>query len=171
MAETLPEGTDHIVPGAAATSGDDVAGSTLDQAKASVSDLRDKAQSKAEEFRAQAGDTVRDYADQGKERAAGGLDEVARLISDNAKTIDEKLGAQYGDYARRAADAVSGVAGHIRDKEVEDLLDDARSLVRRSPGVAIGVAAAAGFMLSRIIKSGSEALETATKPKSGGGKH
>ena len=34
------------------------------------------------------------------------------------------------------------------------MLDDARAFVRKSPGVAIGVAAALGFALARVVQSG-----------------
>lgn len=76
------------------------------------------------------------------------------MIQDAAGQVDDKLGAQYGDYARSAAGVVSNFSGQIRDKNVDELLDDARAFVRKSPGVAIGVAAALGFALARVVQSG-----------------
>ena len=152
MADTLPEGTDQIIPGGGTTS-------ARDRLKSEAADLRDRATSKAGEFKSQASDKAMDFAEQGKARASGALDEVARMIGDTAGTIDEKLGGTYGDYARRAAEAVSGAAGTLRDKDVDALLEDARDLVRKSPAVAIGAAAAAGFVIARIIKAGSDALD------------
>lgn len=154
MADTLPEGTDQIIPGAT---------STRDRLKDEAADLRDRATSKASEFKSQASDKAMDFAEQGKAHASGALDEVARMIGQTAGTIDEKLGGTYGDYARRAADAVSGAAGTLRDKDVDELFEDARDLVRRSPAVAIGAAAAAGFVIARIIKAGSDALDGVAK--------
>jgi ElaB/YqjD/DUF883 family membrane-anchored ribosome-binding protein len=169
MSETLPDGTDHIHPGAMNSQigdgGDPDSAAVRDQARSAASDFRDKAQAKADEFRAQAGDKARDYAEQGKSRASDALGEVARLIGENAGQIDEKIGAQYGDYARRAADYVGSTADTLRQKDIDELLEDARELVRKSPALAIGAAATAGFLLARIIKSGSEALE-ATAAKS-----
>jgi ElaB/YqjD/DUF883 family membrane-anchored ribosome-binding protein len=163
MPDTLPDGTDHILPGAMNSSATETAtesaSATRDQFKAGAADFRDKAQAKAEEFRAQASDKARDYAEQGKTRASDALGEVARLLGENANQIDDKIGAQYGDYARRAADYVGGTADALRQKDVEELIEDARELVRKSPALAIGAAATAGFLLARIIKSGSEALE------------
>lgn len=155
MAEERPEGTDHVTPGAG--------GSARDKLKAEAQDLRDKASAKASELKDQATDKARNYAEEGKARASAGLDSVAKLIGDNAAQIEEKLGATYGDYARRAADAVAGFSGQLRDKPVDELLEDARGLVRRSPALAIGAAAAAGFVLARVIKAGSEALDDAAK--------
>ncbi len=181
MADTLPEGTDHILPGATATERDrdepdyettneEAAheataskGSGTEGVKADAGDLRDAATAKFGDFRAQATDKAREYADEGKARASAGLDSVAKMIGDSADQIDEKLGGSYGDYVRRAGDAVSGFSTSLRDKDVEELFEDARDLVRRSPAIAIGAAAAAGFVLSRIIKAGSEALDESAR--------
>ncbi len=156
MAEKLPEGTDHVISGA----GSDGA---RDKLKAEAAELREKASAKAAELKEQATDKARTYAEEGKARASAGLDSVAKMIGDSAAQIDEKLGSAYGDYARRAADAVSGFSGNLRDKQVDELIDDARSLVRRSPALAIGAAAAAGFILARVIKAGSEVLDETAK--------
>ena len=173
MADTLPEGTDHIIPGAAGTSSAELppaaarTASTPDTAPQTgdlkTGDLKERIASQAGEYKAQATDKARDLANQGKERASGALDDVARLIGDNAAQIDDTVGAQYGDYARRAADMVSGAAESLRGKEVEELLDDARDLIRKSPAIALGAAAAAGFLLARVVKSGSESLAEAAR--------
>ena len=107
-----------------------------------------------ESVRQQAGDRVRTYAETGKEKATTALQDLSQMVGEAAETIDDKLGAQYGDYARRAADSVSGLADTLRNKEVDELFDDARNVVRKSPGVAIGVAAVVGFTLVRLIKAG-----------------
>jgi uncharacterized phage infection (PIP) family protein YhgE len=162
MAETLPEGTDHVVPGAA-NNARDAGGSARDRLKADAADLRDKATSKAADLKSQATDKARDYAEEGKTRASAGLESVARMIGDSATQIDEKLGTAYGDYARKAGDAVADFSASLRDKDVDELIDGARDLVRRSPAIAIGAAAAAGFVIARIIKAGSEALDETAK--------
>lgn len=105
----------------------------------------------------QAGDKARSFADTGKDRATGALDEFSTLMRDAASSVDEKLGEQYGQYARSAADQISGFAESLRGKQVDDLLDDARGFVRNSPAVAVGVAAGLGFVLARLLKSGLDA--------------
>ena len=105
----------------------------------------------------QATDRARTYAEDGKERAGGVLDEFAKLMGDAAPTVDEKLGEQYGKYARSAADQLSGFAETLRTRDVDDLVADARDFVKKSPVVAIGAAAAIGFALARLVKSGLDA--------------
>lgn len=105
-------------------------------------------------LKSQATDKVRAYASDGKQKATTALDDLSQLVNETAQTIDDKMGAQYGDYARRAATAVSGFADTVRNKEVDELFDDAREIVRKSPGIAIGAAAVIGFSLVRLLKAG-----------------
>ncbi|ATE65298.1 hypothetical protein [Rhizorhabdus dicambivorans] len=105
-------------------------------------------------FTKQAGARARDYAAQGKDRAVEALDGVASLVADAATQVSEKLGDQYGGYIQQAADAVSGLATTLRDKDTDELIDDARNVVRSSPAIAIAVAAAVGFLVARVVKSG-----------------
>jgi ElaB/YqjD/DUF883 family membrane-anchored ribosome-binding protein len=99
---------------------------------------------------------ARAYAEDGKARVGGVLDELSKMMGDAAGTVDEKVGAQYGNYARRAADAES-----LKSKNVDDIVADARDFVKKSPAIAIGTAAAIGFVLVRLIKSGLDSDDRA----------
>jgi ElaB/YqjD/DUF883 family membrane-anchored ribosome-binding protein len=105
----------------------------------------------------QAADRARAFAGEGKDRASTALDEVAKMMQSAAGDVDEKLGADYGRYARSAADGISSFADTLRGKEVDDLIDDATAFVKKSPVIAIGTAAAIGFVLARLVKSGIDA--------------
>ncbi len=118
---------------------------------------REVVKHEAEKLTGQASDKVRAFAEDGKARASGMLDEIAQTIEDAAKTIDEKVGVQFGGYARSASTAVSDFSRTLADKDVDDLVDDAREFVKKSPGIAIGAAAAIGFVLARVIQSGVDA--------------
>ncbi len=131
-------------------------GSKTEQAKQTVKDYSSK-------YGAQATDKIRTFADTGKERAVGGLDQLSQMINDAAGQVDEKLGAQYGEYARSAAGVVSNFSEQIKGKDVEELLDDARDFVRKSPGVAVGVAAALGFAVARLVQSGIDGNTTGNR--------
>ena len=120
---------------------------TFDSAKKAFADT-------ASGFTEQASFKARDYAVQGKDRAVDALDNVANLVTDAADQVSERLGDQYGGYIRQAADAVSGLATTLRDKDTDELIGDARDVVRSSPAIAIAAAAAVGFLLARVVKSG-----------------
>lgn len=126
-----------------------------------VGQVREQVQS----LRSQATDKIRDYSEEGKDRACGTLDEVSEVIEEAARQIDERLGAEYGDYAHRAAGAVHDFADTLRNKSLEDLLEDTRSIVRKSPGVAVATAAVLGFALVRLVKTGLDDVSG----RSGGG--
>ncbi len=104
---------------------------------------------------------ARAYAEDGKARVGGVLDELSKMMGDAAGTVDEKVGAQYGNYARSAAEAVSGFSESLKSKNVDDIVADARDFVKKSPAIAIGTAAAIGFVLVRLIKSGLDSNDRA----------
>ncbi|MBC2664758.1 hypothetical protein H7F51_04415 [Novosphingobium flavum] len=95
---------------------------------------------------------------EGKAKAVEGLSAVSKLVADNAVTLDEKLGPKAGDYARTAARSMQDAADKLEAKDLAELGEDARDMVRKSPGLAIGIAAAAGFFFARLFK-GSDKSE------------
>lgn len=141
--ETLPEGTDTVIDEAA-----------NDEAKSAVVKAKERIRDEAGQLKEQATGKAREYATTGKDRATGTLKDVSAAMDDAAKSVDERLGENYGEYARWAANAVATFADRLDGKEVDDLVRDAEEFVRKSPVVAIGVAAVAGFAIARLIKSG-----------------
>lgn len=145
----------------------------IEEARAGAVALSAEAQAKAGAYReqlvAKSGDWVdeaKDLAGQAKERAtelakdgkaktSDAIASLGKIVADNAGTIDEKLGTRYGDYARSAARSMQETAAKIEAKDLNELGEDAKQFVRKSPGLAIGLAAAAGFLLSRLFKGGS----------------
>ncbi|VXC85676.1 hypothetical protein [Sphingomonas sp. 8AM] len=142
-AEPLKDAGVDFTPEDTTTAG---SGSTLADAKQSVRDHVAKG-------REQAADKARGFAEDGKARATDALTQLSQMLTDAAGQVDEKLGGQYGQYARSAADRVQGFSSAIDQKSVDDLLDDARELVRKSPELAVGLAAGVGFVLARLIGS------------------
>lgn len=146
----LPEGTDAIVD----TNATAEPQGTARPETGRVDRAKQRIREEATNLRGQATDKARGYAQQGKDRATGTVRDVAAAMEDAARTVDERLGENYGQYARRAASTVSGLADRLDQKDVDELLRDAEDLVRKSPAVAIGLAAVAGFALARLVKSG-----------------
>ena len=107
-----------------------------------------------ERFATQAGDKARGLVTQGLERTSETLANVARMVGDTAPGIDDRLGEDYGEYARRAAGAIENVANAIAGKDPDELIEDTRNFVRNSPGIALAGAAVVGFVVARLLKSG-----------------
>lgn len=153
---------------AATTSGETVgagaaaeAGTGMGEESNAPVDLRQTLKDKAGELRGQATEKARAYAEDGKARATGALGELSKMLTDAADQVDAKLGNQYGQYARDAADRVQGFSASIDDKSLDELLDMGRELVRKSPGVAIGTAAAVGFVVARLLTAGFDQRDAA----------
>jgi len=154
----------------------------LDEAKAGAAALKAEALEKAEALKADAkvrGDSymarasekgeqlkgdASAYGEQAKAKAtelaldtkaktSEAMISLSRLATENAPTLDEKLGVKYGDYARSAARSLESGAAKLDAKSLGELGEDARDVVRKSPGTAIAVAVGAGFLLARLFRS------------------
>ena len=109
----------------------------------------------AKDLAGQAKDRAGELAVEGKAKTSDAIASLGKIVADSAPSIDEKLGTRYGDYARTAARSMQETAARIEAKDLGELGEDAKDFVRRKPGVAIGIAAAFGFLVSRLFKGGS----------------
>jgi len=109
----------------------------------------------ASDYAEQAKSTARNAATSAKNTTGEALHGLSKLIAETADTVDSKLGPQYGDYARKAAETVAGAAKSLDEKDVDQLTSEARDFVRKSPAVAIGAAAVVGFVLMRMMRGSS----------------
>ena len=148
MTADLPEGTDTVIEGASNT--DDSVSSTGTSDRNLVDRFRDG----REQISSQAGERARGFVTQGLERTSEALANVSKMIGDTAGGIDERLGEEYGDYARRTAGSIENVANQIASKDPDELIEDTRNFVRNSPGMALAGAAVVGFVVARLFKTG-----------------
>jgi ElaB/YqjD/DUF883 family membrane-anchored ribosome-binding protein len=123
------------------------AGSYREMANERGTEWMDEARVRGEEAKVRAAE----LAKEGKANASKALTGLGKMVDDNAALLDEKVGTKYGDYARRAASTMQDAGTRLDSKELEELADDAREFVRKSPGLAVGIAAAAGFVLARML--------------------
>ena len=161
----LPDGTDMVIEGAART---DDGGTATVEDRSLVTDrdipgsaggsssqgLADRFRNGREQLTSQAGERARGLVSQCLERTSEALANVSKMIGDTASGIEERLGPEYGDYARRAAGSIEGVANSIAAKDPDELIDDTRNFVRESPGIALAGAAVVGFVIARLLKTG-----------------
>ncbi|HEX6783582.1 MAG TPA: hypothetical protein VF098_02855 [Sphingomicrobium sp.] len=158
----LPDGTDTVIEGAARTDDGDTA--TMEDislvtdrdiaTSGSSQGLAERFRSGRDQLSSQAGERARGLVTQGLERTAEALANVSKMVGDTASGIEERLGPEYGDYARRAAGSIENVANKIASKDPDELIDDTRNFVRESPGIALAGAAVVGFVVARLLKTG-----------------
>ena len=99
-----------------------------------------------------------DLAEDGKAELVKGFDGLVAFANEIAAKVDSMGGgsaiaAPVADLAYQAAGIIGDLQTKLRDKPIEELLDDGRALVRESPGLAGGVAFAAAFLVTRLIKA------------------
>lgn len=120
--------------------------------KAGFQSLKDEAQNLA----GTAKTAARNAATTGKDKAAEALSEAAGFIEDAARTLDDKIGNGVGEYARKAGSVATDLADQLKTRNVDELVEDAKSAVRQNPAIAVGVAAAVGFLLTRVFRLGGK---------------
>lgn len=153
-------GTTTATPATAAgsasgtTTGSAGSDSTTDKAKAAASDAKSAVKDQALGLKDKALGSAKTAAADGKAKAVETVGGISKAFEASAAQLDENVGKSYGDLARSAASTIDGFASTLEGKDVEELLDDAKAFIRNSPAIAIGLAAAAGFAASRVIKSG-----------------
>ena len=146
----------------------------LQEAKAGAAALRTEATDRAAAYRNQArtqsdtwvadakayGEQARgragELATDGKGKLAEAIAALGKAVFDTAPTVDDKLGAKYGDYARSASRTLQDTSARLDSKSVDELGEDAREFVRKSPGLAIGIAAVGGFLLARLFRGSND---------------
>ena len=176
----LPDGTDTVIAGASKTQDGDTirvedtalvtekeipaprgnAERPVTGSGSAERGLADRFRDGREQLSSQAGEKARGLVTQGLERTSEALANVARMVGDTAPGIEERLGAEYGDYARRAAGSLENVANSIASKDPDELIEDTRNFVRNSPGIALAGAAVVGFVVARLLKTGLASNET-----------
>ena len=102
----------------------------------------------------EAANRARGLVGDGLKSGSATLGNVANIIEDTIEQIGERLGPQYADYARTASQTINRYATTLENKDPEELVDDARDLIRKSPGIALTGAAILGFGLVRLLKVG-----------------
>lgn len=119
-----------------------------------VSAAKDRIAEEALKLKDKATEKASEYANVGRDKASDALEGLSKLLQDAAGSVDDRLGENYGKYARKTADAISSAATSLRETDFQEITENTREFVRKSPVVAIGAAAAVGFVLARLLTSG-----------------
>ena len=147
----LPEGTDSVIAGASTTENEEA---LIVREPTARDKALEKIRGGTDKLSGQAADKARELVGQGLERGGEALANVSKLVGDTAASLDDRLGEEYGEYARRAATALEEAADKLAAKDADELIEDTREFVRKSPGVALAGAAIIGFALVRLVKAG-----------------
>lgn len=127
----------------------------------------------AEQIRRQADEMSRQARERGasmlreqKGNAAEQVDCVARALHQTADNLRDEQ-PQTARYVERAAEGLERFSRTLRERDVDALYSDARNFARRQPALVIGGTIAAGFLLSRFLKSSAPESDYADRAAAG----
>ena len=145
--DELPEGTDSIVAGASTENEE----ALIVREPTARDKALDKIKSGTDKLSGQAADKARGLVGQGLERGGEALANVSKLVGDTAAGLDERLGEEYGDYARKAASALEEAANKVmpRTPRADRMIPAIRP---QEPGRCLAGEVIIGFALVRLVK-------------------
>jgi len=111
--------------------------------------IEEEARTMAQEQRQRAAHMVEER----KKMAAGKVDALAEALRASGERLREKQESHMAQCMERVSDRLHSYAGMLRDRDMRDLLQEAKDLARRNPSLFLGGAFALGFALTRFLKS------------------
>ena len=145
-----------------------MADSTLGRVSEGVKATATAAQERARDQLAETGDVLRhsasdavqqartkigDVAEEQKHRAAAGIRGVAHSLHNMARSLEREHRDIVAQYAHVAADQLDRTAHVLDHRSMAEMADDVEAFAHRRPGVFVGGAFAAGFLLARLIRN------------------
>jgi len=129
-----------------------VADSLTKDMKAAAQTATRAVKQQASDFAANVGEELSKTAEDQKRRGVEAIQGFARAITTAAAEL-ENQSPLVARYVRDAAQKVEGLSGNISSRDVTQLMKATWDLARAQPLLFLGGAVAAGFALSRFLKS------------------
>lgn len=126
------------------------------QAKADLDRGKERAKQKARE----AAEKGKEKVEAQSEQAASGMDDLADAVGSAASRLGELEHQGLADYANQLAASLGDMSGKLRNKNVDELADDVRTIAQRNPALFVLGSIAVGIGLSRFAKARSDRPRT-----------
>lgn len=133
----------------------DAVGDAARTAKTEASDLAHDLKAHGEHLVQDAKTRAQDMAEQQKAAGADQVEGIARAVGKAADEL-EAASPQLAQYVRNAASAAEGFSSSLRNRNFGEILEDVTAYARREPVMFFGITVAAGFAISRFLKSSAE---------------
>jgi hypothetical protein len=137
------------------------AGAKTEQAKEQASHMasqaKEQARAQANRFAEEAKQRGRSMLEEQKGNAVSQLSGFASVLRETASKCAEREDQRTAGRAlEQAAGGLERFADALRSRDVDSLMDQAARMARQQPAVFIGGTIAAGFLLSRFLKSSAD---------------
>lgn len=150
---TTPTAASPVTGSASASATSGAAASGSSTMGASGADVAQKAQSLVDTVKQQASSQINAQ----KQRATEGLGSVVSAVRQTSERLRENRQPGVAQYVERAADQIERFSAHLRDRDIDELMNEARELARRQPALFVGTSFAAGLVAARFFKASSPA--------------
>ena len=150
---SLGSATDSSPVGRSGTDRPGDTASPAQRARETVDEIKQQAGSLASEAKQKGKSAI----ERQKDSAAGELDAAADALRSGADRLQQDH-PQAGRFVEYAAERLETFGQQMRTKDLDTMIDDAMQMARRSPAAFFAGSVAAGFLLSRFVKSSAEAL-------------
>jgi hypothetical protein len=107
---------------------------------------------------------------QGKDRVVGRLGDLAGSIRHVGDRLSDQQVELLARYADQAATRVEEASDYLRERDLDELLQDTRAFARRRPEIFVGGAFVVGLLVARFLKSSAERVESAQQVRGGAGR-
>ena len=147
----------------------DKIGDVASQALSQASDAARDAGTKARQAAADTASNVTDQVKQTLDRQIGAGANMAGHFANSMRLAADDLGSQsplLSGAVRSFADRVEEYADVVKDRSAEDLVRAASDFTRRQPALVFGLAALAGFVVFRTVKSAPSVSAPPIQPDS-----
>ncbi len=112
-------------------------------------------------------DTTYEQLGSQKQRATEGLGSIAQAVRSATQPLRDSGQGKTADYINTAADQIDQLSSTLRERDLQQLLNELESFARRQPAVFIGTAFGVGLLAARFLKSSSQ--RSASRASFGGG--
>jgi ElaB/YqjD/DUF883 family membrane-anchored ribosome-binding protein len=146
-----------IQPPGAGQQHSSASGDAAAAAKAQASAAGEQVRQQATQWAETAKNRGRRMLDEQKGNAVEQISGIARALHQSADQCMERDDERTaGRVLEQAAAGLDRLSDMLRSRDVDAMMDQATTLMRRQPALFIGGTAAAGFLLSRFLKSSNE---------------
>lgn len=120
----------------------------------------EKAKQQGREAAHEVGEAAQQQAEnlfsQQRDSAAEQTGKLGSVFQKMADEFDNQQQPFFSNQARKLANTTDRVTQQLREKDLRSICDDAQRYSRREPALFIGGAIAAGFLVSRFLRSSSQ---------------
>lgn len=116
-------------------------------------DMKERVQRNVKKVAGQARDQTVKTVETKKHAVADQVDGIAKALHKAADQLGEQQQGNLAHYAHNFADKLDNMVGTLHNKDINTLLRQTRDMARRQPGLFVGGAMIAGFLLIRFLTS------------------